>query len=78
MKHRRSICHLTSQFLRIILCLFLVFAKDNKKLQNKGKTDLTKEEFIKWSNALWTFAPEKKQKGIIYSNIILTKILLFK
>lgn len=42
----------------------LVFAKDNKKLQYKGETDLTKEEFVEWTNGLWTFAPEKKQKQI--------------
>lgn len=42
----------------------LVFAKDNKKLQWKGETDLTKEEFIDWSLALWTFAPETRQKKI--------------
>lgn len=42
----------------------LVFAKDSKKLQYRGETDLTKEEFIAWSLALWTFAPEKKQKQV--------------
>jgi len=40
----------------------LVFAKEDRKLQTKGKTDLTREEFIEWSLALWKFAPEKKQK----------------
>jgi len=40
----------------------LVFAKETKKLQNKGETDLTKEEFIDWSLAIWKFAPETKQK----------------
>jgi DNA modification methylase len=42
----------------------LVFAKDNKKLQWKGETDLTKEEFIDWSLAIWKFAPETRQKKI--------------
>lgn len=42
----------------------LVFAKDSKKLQWKGGTDLTKEEFIEWSLALWNFAPETRQKKI--------------
>lgn len=42
----------------------LVFAKGDKKLQYKGDTDLTKEEFIDWSLALWTIAPENKQKKI--------------
>jgi site-specific DNA-methyltransferase (adenine-specific) len=40
----------------------LVFAKENRKLQYKGETDLTKEEFVEWTNGLWSFAPEKKQK----------------
>lgn len=40
----------------------LVFAKDNTKLQYKGETDLEKDEFIKWSIPMWTFAPENKQK----------------
>jgi site-specific DNA-methyltransferase (adenine-specific) len=42
----------------------LVFCKDNKKLNAKGNTDLTKEEFIEWSLALWKFAPEINQKKI--------------
>lgn len=40
----------------------LIFAKESRKLQRKGETDLTKEEFIKWTNALWTFPPEQKMK----------------
>ena len=40
----------------------LVFAKETKKLQYKGKTDLTREEFIDWSLGYWKFAPEKRQK----------------
>lgn len=40
----------------------LVFAKENKKLQYKGETDLSKEDFINWSFGLWTFAPETNQK----------------
>lgn len=42
----------------------LVFCKESKKLQDKGETDLTKEEFIEWSNSMWTFAPEKNMKKI--------------
>ena len=42
----------------------LVFCKDNNKLQKRGETDLTKEEFIEWSLSLWKFAPETKQKKI--------------
>lgn len=40
----------------------LVFAKEKRKLQYKGESDITREEFIKWTNGLWVFAPESKQK----------------
>lgn len=40
----------------------LVFYKEEKKLQRRGETDLTKQEFIDWSLALWKFAPETRQK----------------
>jgi DNA modification methylase len=40
----------------------LVFAKESKKLSYKGETDLERDEFIKWANSIWTFAPEKKMK----------------
>lgn len=41
----------------------LVFCKDSKKLySNNTVSDLTKEEFIKYTNPLWTFSPEKKMK----------------
>ncbi len=38
----------------------LVFYKHTKKLQWKGETDLTKEEFIKWSYGLWEFPRSEK------------------
>ena len=40
----------------------LVFYKDSRKLTHKGETDLTKQEFIDWSLALWTFTPETRMK----------------
>jgi len=42
----------------------IVFAKENKKLQSKGETDLERQEFIDWSLALWGFPPETSQKRI--------------
>lgn len=42
----------------------LVFCKGNRKLQYKGETDLEKEEFIQWSDCLWSFTPETKMKKI--------------
>lgn len=38
----------------------LVFCKDSKKLISEGKSDLTKEEFMDWSLALWKFLPETR------------------
>lgn len=40
----------------------LAFAKENKKLQTKGETDLTNEEFVAWSLAKWTFTGENLKK----------------
>jgi len=45
----------------------LVFAKRTKKLQHQGITDLTREEFMDWSLALWRFPPETRQKKIGHS-----------
>jgi site-specific DNA-methyltransferase (adenine-specific) len=38
-----------------------IFAKESIKLQCKGETDLTKEEFINWSLAMWTMKSELKK-----------------
>lgn len=40
----------------------LIFCKDSTKLLNKGETDLTKEEFIKYAYGIWEFPPETKMK----------------
>lgn len=40
----------------------MAFAKNTKKLQYKGETDITKEEFISWSLALWEFSGERCKK----------------
>lgn len=39
----------------------LVFAKEFLKLQNKGQTDLKRQEFIDWSLGIWRFNPETKK-----------------
>jgi site-specific DNA-methyltransferase (adenine-specific) len=36
----------------------LVFSK-NKKLLSKGESTISKDDFIKWSNGMWTFNTEK-------------------
>ena len=40
----------------------LIFAKESKKLQWNGKTDLTKEEFINWAFSKWSFNGENLKK----------------
>jgi len=40
----------------------LVFSKYDRRLQYKGETDLTKEEFIAWSLAKWSFTGESGKK----------------
>lgn len=42
----------------------LIFCKENYKLQERGQTDLTDEEFKKWAYALWEFKPETKAKSL--------------
>jgi len=42
----------------------MVFAKDSKKLQYKGETDITNREFINWSLGLWNLAPETQMNRI--------------
>ncbi|MFW6009166.1 MAG: DNA-methyltransferase, partial [archaeon] len=42
----------------------MIFSKETKTLQEKKETDITKEEFIKWSLALWKFPPETNMKKI--------------
>lgn len=39
----------------------LVFSK-SKKLLSKGESTISKEDFIKWSNGMWTFNTEKLSK----------------
>lgn len=40
----------------------LIFCKGSTKLLTKGKTDLTKEEFVKYAYGVWEFPPETKMK----------------
>lgn len=41
----------------------LVFGK-TYSLERKGITTITKDEWVEYSNGLWTFSPEKEQKKI--------------
>ncbi len=40
----------------------LIFGCEDKKLRSKGETDLTKDEFVKWSYGIWDIKPETKMK----------------
>lgn len=40
----------------------LVFTK-SKKLQTKGESTISKNDFIKWSNGMWTIKPEIQSKA---------------
>ena len=38
--------------------MIINFHKESPKILEKGETDLTKEEFVQWTNGLWVIAPE--------------------
>ena len=40
----------------------VVLYKGSWKKQRRGKSDITKKEFISWTNGLWTFSGESKKK----------------
>ncbi len=40
----------------------VVLYKETWKKQKKGKSDIIREEFIEWTNGLWTFSGESKKK----------------
>ena len=42
--------------------LIIVFYKEQWKKVSKGKSDITKEEFMRWTNGLWTFGGESKKR----------------
>lgn len=42
--------------------MIINFHKVSPKLAVKGTTDLTREEFIQWTNGLWVIAPESAKK----------------
>jgi len=40
----------------------VVFYKERWKKTENGKSDITREEFIEWTNGLWTFPGESKKR----------------
>ncbi len=41
--------------------LIIVLYKNSWKKNNKGQSDITKSEFIEWTNGLWTFQGQSKK-----------------
>ena len=42
--------------------VIVVFYKEVWKKNRKGRSDLTREEFLEWTNGLWTFSGESKKR----------------
>ncbi|MHA1287035.1 MAG: DNA-methyltransferase [Candidatus Thorarchaeota archaeon] len=42
--------------------MVVILYKEKWKKINKGKSDITKEEFMEWTNGLWTFSGESKKR----------------
>ena len=42
--------------------IVIMYKKRWKKLSEGKKSDITKEEFIEWTNGLWTFSGERKKR----------------
>lgn len=42
--------------------LVVILYKNNWRKLNSGRSDITKDEFIEWTNGLWTFSGESKKK----------------
>ncbi|ABR31327.1 DNA methyltransferase [Thermosipho melanesiensis] len=40
----------------------VILYKETWKKQKRGKSDILREEFIEWTNGLWTFSGESKKK----------------
>ncbi len=42
--------------------MIVILYKDRWKKEKKGISDITKEEFIQWTNGMWTFSGESKKR----------------
>lgn len=40
----------------------LIFSKESRKLQKPGEADISKEDFIKWAYAMWSFSASQTKK----------------
>jgi len=55
--------------------MIINFHKVSPKLLHKGETDLTKEEFINYTNGIWIIAPEKNEHPAPYPNELVKRCL---
>jgi site-specific DNA-methyltransferase (adenine-specific) len=42
--------------------LIIILYKDHWRKNNRHRSDITKDEFIEWTNGLWTFSGESKKR----------------
>ena len=42
--------------------VIVIFYKKRWQKVKKGKSDITREEFMEWTNGLWTFSGESKKR----------------
>lgn len=42
--------------------ILVLYKKDWKKISGSRKSDITKEEFIQWTNGVWSFSGESKKR----------------
>lgn len=57
-----SFCSASAPYVIAPVELILILYKDEWKRKKQGKNDITKQEFIDWTNGLWTFKGESKKK----------------
>ncbi len=43
--------------------IVVLYKKQWKKISGSRKSDITKEEFMEWTNGVWNFSGESKKKG---------------
>jgi len=53
-------CHKNN--LKITVELIIILYKNEWKKKHKGVSDISKEDFIAWTNGLWTFSGESKKR----------------
>jgi len=42
--------------------IVVLYKKHWRKVSGSGKSDITRDEFIQWTNGLWTFKGESKKR----------------